>query len=159
MTQLKLPVALTVLAEYLGIGQGTAYRWAKKNIIPTYQGMCLMVEGKLAWQIMRDWNRSCTQMEAARFLGVSPSNIWDMVEAGILQTIKPFPKGKKRVLVDSLINALFLARRVKPEDVLYPDRTGFARLTPQKAAQISHRWDSREACAAQKKRRSKKNKR
>jgi hypothetical protein len=98
-------VPLPAFADELEVGECTAYRWAKRNLLPVKKGIATVVPGNVANRILRDWNRSCTQSEAARFLGLGPTRIGTMLAEKHLQGIELL--GKTRILLTSLEKALF----------------------------------------------------
>ncbi len=143
MKKIRLPVSIPAMAQRLGVGESTVYKWVRRKLVPTTQGFFgLQVPGVDAERIIDNWNKSCTQAEAADFLGVGNTTVNVMIAEGKLKSIELL--GKTRVLINSLIKALASRRLVRPEDVLYPNRRGFARLTPQKASELSLRtWKIR----------------
>ncbi len=84
--------------------------------------------------------RSCTQSETARKMGISTTGVYILMKARRFETVKVM--GKRRILLSSLRAAMrYLV--IEDEDILHPKRRGFARLTPEKLAEISSRGGNR----------------
>lgn len=99
---------IPTFADSLGIGECTAYRWAKRGQLPVRNGgISAYVPGDVAARILRDWHISCTQTEAATFSGLSVSRINTMLKEGILDSIVILPGWKNRILINSLVASLY----------------------------------------------------
>jgi hypothetical protein len=147
----RRPVSLPKLARDLKIGECTVYRWLEKNILPAIENTNL-VAGDFAAKLVRNWKRSCTQVEAGEHLGCSATTIGVMLANKELQGIEVPKGGKLRILLSSVEKARLIPRIIQPQDIKYPGRRGFARLTPKKAREVSHKWDSEAARKASRKR-------
>ena len=117
-------VTISRFAANLGAGEATAYRWARRGLLRVEKGK---IAGDAAQQCRRDWKRSCTQVKAAALLHVSPTTVGIMLSEGELNGLRMF--GKVRVLLSSVEDAKRRPRAIAPDDIVFPTRRGFARLS------------------------------
>ena len=92
------------LADTLGVGACTVYRWVKRDVLRVKTGNSMTVPGAAAHRIVRDWKRSQTQSEAARTLGLRPNSVGSRLAKDRLTGIRVL--GKIRVLNRSVRRAL-----------------------------------------------------
>jgi hypothetical protein len=131
-------VSIPDLATKLGIGECTAYRWAAKDLLERVDGSRL-ISGEFAAQLVKDWKRSCTQVEAGIRLSRSTSKVNEMLHTGELRGVEVPLGGKLRVLLSSIREAKNKPRAIKESDVVHPERRGFARLSREQALQFARR--------------------
>jgi hypothetical protein len=132
MSDKKRGVSPEELALLLPTGKCTVYRWIRDDLIPYVNKQIPLV---YALKMKLLWDKTCTASEAARILGVSTSKVNDMLDDGYFQEI--LVARKKRILRKSIHKVMKVPFVIQKQDIIYPNRRGFARLRKAKQREIS----------------------
>ena len=132
-------VTVTQLALALKISKCNIYRWVRNGLLSvihlrSYHQKNKIIKREDAVQLLRDWRRSCTPTKASNLLGVSRNSAEHLIKKNILETIKLM--GLTRVMLSSIDSAKNF-KNLTDQDVIYPEKKGFAKYSREKIREIS----------------------